>query len=161
MSAHTATPRLWLTETAHLALVEAARRADPLETGGLMLGLYADGVPWVTHIVEVESPDQSRNRFSIPAGRTSRAVETARALDPRLGYLGDWHSHPADIGPSSIDLLTLAAVSVRHPLEPNPTLVVVRRVQEGYELDARRIVSIRPRHCAIDLTGEPAEPPAT
>jgi proteasome lid subunit RPN8/RPN11 len=146
--------RLLITEMARAALTAAAARAHPCETGGILIGVYADGHPWVTTAVEIDSPDSGRSHYRIPAGTTHNAVRAARARDDRLGYLGDWHTHPCDVGPSGTDLTTLGLISMRHPLRPNPTQIIVRRTNDGYVLDARRFIMFAARECSIGLTGD-------
>lgn len=150
----TASPRLLLTESARTAMTTAAARAHPYETGGILVGVQADGQPWVTAAIEIDSGDSGRNHYWIPAGATHAAVMSARATDHRLGYLGDWHTHPADLGPSTTDLTTLAVISPTHPRRANPTQIVVRRTPTGYALDARRVVRCAPRVCGVTLTGD-------
>lgn len=146
-------PELRIAEKAQSTMVIAAARAHPVETGGILVGVLADGQPWVTEAIEIVSADRGRSHFRIPAGATRPAVLRARASDHRLGYLGDWHSHPADVGPSRTDLASLGVISIKHPLQPNPTQIVVRRTDHGYVLDARRIVGLAMRTCVIALTG--------
>lgn len=140
-------------------MTTAAARAHPDETGGILVGVHLDGQPWVTAAIEIDSPDRGRHHYKIPSGTTQPAVRVARGGDPRLGYLGDWHSHPSDVGPSTTDLTTLAIFSLKHPRTPNPTLIVVRSTAHGYRLDARRIATISPRPCTLRFTGNlpPAE----
>lgn len=147
------TPRLLISERAIDEMTTAARRAQPYETGGILLGIYAAGTPWVTGIVELPTPNPSRNRYRIPAGATRATVQAARAMDPRLGYLGDWHSHPADTGHSVTDLASLALISARNPRPPMPTSIVLRRTGATYCVDARRIAQMHPRRCLIETTG--------
>lgn len=154
------TARLLLTEKAQAALLNAAARSHPTETGGILIGVYADGHPWVSRVVEVTTRDRGRAHFRIPAGATHAAVVAARSHDERLGYLGDWHSHPRDIGPSATDLTTLGLISMRHPLQPNPTQIIVRRNQSGYALDARRFIGLAARECSVHLTGDLPNPPS-
>lgn len=149
-----ARPLLLVSETASHVMMEAARQAHPDETGGILIGVQQDDRPWVTHAVEIASADRGRRHYKLPGGSTQPAVRAARAVDPRVGYLGDWHSHPADVGPSSIDLATLARISLTHPRTPNPTLLIVRRIDETYVLDARRIVAVQARGCDIHLAGD-------
>jgi proteasome lid subunit RPN8/RPN11 len=149
----TKSPELLLSEAAQLLMVAAAARAHPCETGGILIGVYVGECPWVTSALEIETNERGRNHYKIPAGTTQAAVLTARLRDPRLGYLGDWHSHPSDVGPSPTDLATLAFISARHPRGPNPTQVVVRKSGRGYALDARRFSNLTPRSCTIKLTG--------
>ncbi len=144
---------LLVSETAQTTMIVAAGHAHPLETGGILVGVYADGRPWVTSAIEIASTDRGRHHYRIPSGATTPAVHDARRSDPRLGYLGDWHSHPCDVGPSATDLASLLLVSVRHPRHANPSLVVVRNTADGYTLDARRIVVLAPRVCELRLTG--------
>ena len=145
---------LVLSESARAWMVSAAARAHPNDTGVVLVGVYLDGEPWVTSAVEIATSDRGRHHYRIPAGTTQPAVRAARRRDPRLGYLGDWHTHPVDTKPSSTDLATLALFSIRHPRTPNPTLIVVRRTADGHELDARRIVSVRARPCRVRLAGD-------
>lgn len=149
-----ATTRLLLAESARATLTAAAARAHPCETGGILIGVLADGHPWVTTAIEIPTTERGRAHYRIPGGATHAAVERSRATDDRLGYLGDWHTHPADAGPSPTDLATLSIISVAHPRTPNPTQIIVRRNPTGYSLDARRVVHFTPRACRIVLTGD-------
>ncbi|WP_372494054.1 Mov34/MPN/PAD-1 family protein [Mycolicibacterium neoaurum] len=143
-------------------MFSAAAQAHPNETGGILIGVYQKGHPWVTKVIEVPTSDRGRSHFRLPAGVDHSAVATARMQDPRLGYLGDWHSHPHDVGHSPRDLATLALISVRSPLQPNPTQIVVRKANHGYTLDARRLVMVSVKSCSITLTGglPELEPPS-
>ncbi|OZC74129.1 hypothetical protein CH251_12430 [Rhodococcus sp. 06-462-5] len=144
---------LRITESARNTMVDAATRAHPVETGGILIGVYADGHPWIVTTIEIASTDRGRSHYWIPGGATHTAVLRARAIDDRLGYLGDWHSHPRDVGPSTTDLASLALISMTKPRAANPTQIVVRRTDNGYTLDARRMSTFAPRICTIGLTG--------
>jgi proteasome lid subunit RPN8/RPN11 len=146
--------RLLITETAVAELIAAAQRSHPLETGGILVGVTVGGRPWVTGVIEVDSPDRGARHYRLPAGSTQPAVRSARRRDSRLGYLGDWHSHPGDAGPSGIDLATLAVMSAKRHRFPMPTLVVVRRTPDGTVLEAARIVRAIPRRCEVLATGD-------
>ncbi|WP_292602317.1 Mov34/MPN/PAD-1 family protein [Nocardioides sp. REDSEA-S30_B4] len=151
-------PLLLVAESAQTSMSTAAAHSHPDETGGILIGVYLDGQPWVTRAIELHSDDRGRHHYRIPAGVTQPAVHQARTLDGRLGYLGDWHSHPADVGPSHTDLATLAFISLTRPRTPNPTLVIARRQGDRYLLDARRITALSPRTCEIRLTGDLPHP---
>ncbi|MEU0094799.1 Mov34/MPN/PAD-1 family protein [Kribbella sp. NPDC006257] len=161
MNRKAATAILLLSESAQASMIAAAVKADPNETGGILIGVHTNGGhPWVTRAIEIATNDRGHHHYKIPSGATQPSVYAARRTDSRLGYLGDWHSHPADIGPSPTDLATLAVYSIKHPLTPNPTLIVVRNTPDGRVLDARRIVTVTPRSCDLHLTGDlPEEPP--
>ncbi|WP_099021945.1 Mov34/MPN/PAD-1 family protein [Mycolicibacterium palauense] len=145
--------QLWLTEAAHTTMTTAAAQAHPDETGGILVGVYLDGHPWVITAIEIPTADRGRSHYRIPGGTDHPAVLAARTADHRLGYLGDWHSHPHDVGHSPTDLASLALISITTPRQPNPTQIVVRRTEHGYTLDARRIVTLIPRACTFTLTG--------
>lgn len=150
---------LVVSESAAAAMTAAAARSHPSETGGILVGVHLDGQPWVTASIEIATAERGRHHYKIPRGATQPAVRDARRSDPRLGYLGDWHTHPADVGPSPTDFASLGRISLKHPRSPNPTLVVVRKTSSGYVLDARRIVALAPRTCALRLVGDLPELP--
>jgi proteasome lid subunit RPN8/RPN11 len=160
MNRKAAAPILLLSESAQASMIAAAAKAHPNETGGILIGVHTDGgQPWATHAIEITTNDRGHHHYKIPSGATQPSVHAARRTDPRIGYIGDWHSHPADIGPSPTDLATLALYSIKHPRTPNPTLIVVRNTMDRRALDARRIVTVAPRPCEIHLTGDlPQEP---
>jgi hypothetical protein len=62
-------------------------------------------------------------------------------VDPRLGYLGDWHSHPADIGPSSVDSASMRRLGADVDAGcTHPVLIIARRRGPGiYSFDARQL----------------------
>ena len=95
-----------MSESAIDAISVAADRAHPIETGGILAGVRGrKGRPWITHAVEVPNEEAaSSSGYMLPAGARPAAVEELRSVDTRIGYLGDWHSHPADAGPSPKDL---------------------------------------------------------
>jgi proteasome lid subunit RPN8/RPN11 len=148
-------PELLIAESALDRMKRAASSSYPLETGGILVGVHVDHQPWATRAIELQTWNRGRTHYHLPGGATRPAVLSARGTDPRLGYIGDWHSHPADVPPSGTDLATLRLVSYLHPRLPNPTLLVLRRTGENeYDVDARRITAVSPRHCSIRITGD-------
>ena len=152
-----------MTEAVAHRLKVASGAAVPFETGGILLGVQAAGVPWITRVVELPTAHPEVARYQLPRGVTQAAVLAARAADPRLGYLGDWHSHPGDAPASPTDLRSyLGSVQfARHRSETRPVLAVVRLAPEGWriEVSARRVLWGRVRVVPITLTGEPEGPP--
>lgn len=134
--------RVWISEQAREAMVAAAARAHPCETGGVLVGVRAGGLgagrPWVTHAVEVLAPKKSGPaHYELPAGARERVVKRLRKQDARLGYLGDWHSHPIDLDPSRTDATSIASISATGDCA-RPLLFVLRRGKDGYEVDGRQ-----------------------
>jgi proteasome lid subunit RPN8/RPN11 len=131
--------RVWLSEEAEAIITDSGRAAHPRETGGVLIGVLAGSRPWVTDAVHVPSRHSTGNTYEIPAGARRRAVEKARQKDPRVGYLGDWHSHPADVGPSQCDQTTMASIAADARAGcSRPLLLVLRRAQAEYAIDARQ-----------------------
>ena len=129
-------PQVLITERAAADLRRHARKAHPYETGGILLGVQTDARPWIAGVIEISTPDRGRSHYRLPRGTTTTAVRDARKTDPRLGYLGDWHSHPADVGPSPTDRATMRRLSLRSP-RIGIVLIVVRHGADGHWLDVR------------------------
>lgn len=160
MTLRSPSPRTtWLSEAAAQLVVESARRAHPCETGGVLVGVLVNGRPWITSAVEVPSASPGTSSYLIPKGARHRAVAHARAGDHRVGYLGDWHSHPADVGSSPTDAAALMRVARnRRAGCPHPLLMVARLRHDGYvpevlQVDGDRLV-------ATQLIAAGALPPA-
>lgn len=108
-------------------LHELADKAHPLETGGLLLGWWEGDVPTILDSLEV--PDSQAGHTSWRRREQAAQEALSRVLrqrnDPDLGYVGDWHSHPADVGASGADLRELCRVSRQY--DRPVALAVVRR----------------------------------
>jgi proteasome lid subunit RPN8/RPN11 len=134
--------RVWLSEKAQATINEAAAAAHPCETGGILVGVIGhagggSGRPWVTHAVEVRSRESGPTRYALPGGAREPIVRELRKTDLRLGYLGDWHSHPVNVDPSGTDVAAIASIAITGDC-PRPVLFVVRRMNGCYEIDARQ-----------------------
>jgi proteasome lid subunit RPN8/RPN11 len=153
--------RAWITEAARAALIEAAGRSAPYETGGILIGVLREGDAWIVLAVEVEDPSRGRSRFVIPEGVTPAVVEIARQIDIRFGYVGDWHSHPANLPASPTDKGTLARSARRRRTDTQPVvLIVVRRARNGWSVEALCDTGAGPEAIELCLTGAlpPLEP---
>jgi proteasome lid subunit RPN8/RPN11 len=149
-------PRLWLSERAQTTIEEAARRAHPDETGGVLVGVHsANGRPWVVEAVEVPSAHAGSSYYELPADARPEVVDAARVRDRRLGYTGDWHSHPADVGPSDTDVATMKAVAEDADGQcDHPVLLIARRAEERYQLDGRQLARRRLRRLRLIVAGD-------
>ena len=153
--------RIWLSEPALEDILSTAREHHPDEIGGVLIGVEAERRPWVTRAVTVPSRRATPVYYEISAGARGRAVRRSRCDDPRLGYLGDWHSHPVDIGPSGKDRETMAELAVdRDSGCPRPVLLLARRRDEGYQLDARQQAGSKLRELRLIIAG-PLKPDAS
>jgi proteasome lid subunit RPN8/RPN11 len=151
--------RILLVEDVARDLISWSARRAPQETGGILLGALGDDNPWVMCAVEVRPLRPAPSAYEIPKGITSDLVLAARQEDTRLGYLGDWHSHPADIGASWRDRATYrGAVSfARWHSDTRPIMLVVRRGPDGWTLEVTDASSFRlfTRVVQPILTGRP------
>lgn len=138
-----------MTESGRLELEAAAAAAHPKETGGILVGVHTAGSrPWIVHAVEIPSTNSGSAHYVVPARRRREVVERLREQhDGRLGYLGEWHSHPLDVGPSPTDLDSIRAIAGDRAAGcAHPVLLVARHVDDAYILDALQVDrrSLRP-----------------
>jgi hypothetical protein len=152
--------RVWIAESAAAAITHAGVAAHPRETGGVLVGVHTHGSrPWITHAIELRSKKATGTFYEVPAGARRRAIARLRRQDPRLGYLGEWHVHPADVEPSSVDAATMSRLADDpHAGCERPVLLVARLTTAGYHLDARQLSHAKLRQLQVIATGPLAAP---
>ena len=133
---------------------EAAVHAHPRETGGILLGVWTEGRPWVTHACELRSPDAGPAHYVLPAGATCNLVEQMQRIDSRVGYLGDWHTHPIDAAASGVDRRTVRRLIATIGSDAGVVLMVVRRRGRDHVLDAHLADRRGMRPVSIVRTGD-------
>ena len=107
----------------------AASTAHPRETGGLLLGWWrpTSRTVVVRDAAEVIDPDATTSSWARQERLAQQVLQTV--LDdwrhPWLGYVGDWHSHPAAVGPSRQDERSIRRASRQFTM---PILLAVRRL---------------------------------
>lgn len=106
------------------AIAAAAVAAHPRETGGLLLGWWDADQIVVRHVVEVSDPGATSNSWSRdqPGAQAALDATLHEHEHPWLGYVGDWHSHPAQCGASRQDVASIRRASKQYP-EPLALLV--------------------------------------
>jgi len=150
-----------LSESAEHTIRQAAKQAHPAETGGVLLGVWARGRPWVTQAMVIAPEQPSPNRYVLPSGATHTAVARGRQHDSRIGYLGDWHVHPADIDVSPIDESTMKALTPDNPRAArSPVFLIARRRSSDYELEAFEWRHDRRRQLSVLRAGGLPAPPS-
>ncbi len=92
-------------------LREAALRATPFETGGLLLGWREDETVVVDAVLEIAPNKKNRTRYVLDEVRANVALQAHKeqCSDSRVGYVGIWHSHPSDVPASATDKATIRA----------------------------------------------------
>lgn len=137
----TTVPPFWLSEAAARLIRKAAREALPDETGGVLVGVSVEERPWVTEAILVPSPKSSPVYYELSGAERRAAVEGARGRDCRQGYIGEWHSHTYDIGPSSLDRETMARLASEGGEDgEHPVLLIARPREDGHDLEAHEQV---------------------
>lgn len=114
-----------------------AQQAMPQETGGLLLGWW-DGndiiIEDCTEVIDDHATGNSWVRHEQPAQKSLDAILTDSKMSP-IGYVGEWHSHPAVQGASATDLSSLRQSSA---LYEKPLVMIVRLPNESFDLHAAR-----------------------
>ncbi len=131
-------------------IAERAEQTAPKETGGLLLGWWEDTTVIVGHAVEVPDPEATTNTWTRLEDAAQATLEAAlRDLGhPWLGYVGDWHSHPAMLDASSTDELSLCRASSQYA---KPLALLIHR--PGGRLDVRVACQGRLRVARLDRHG--------
>jgi hypothetical protein len=89
-----------------------------------------DDRPVVVSALEIPDDSATERRYRVPEGAIAEAVAGARRRDPRLGYIGEWHSHPSGSGPSTLDVATMLGARGQSGA-PEPVLILVTPTDEG------------------------------
>jgi hypothetical protein len=128
-----------------------------------MVGFIDGDRPVVVDAIEHVDADATPCRYRLPAGETQRIVEVARGRDPRLGYLGDWHTHPSGAGPSDVDTAAMLGALAHSGFE-RPLLVLGIPTDDGRaRLSAYVITAAGLIEATVCPTGDPlpADPAPT
>ena len=93
-------------------IVSEGAQALPVETGGILLGFRTPEAIVVTRAVSVPDPPSSRHSYRLRRRRAQALMSAAQVDAPAvIGYVGEWHSHPADVPPSRTDERALGAAA--------------------------------------------------
>lgn len=103
-------PRLHLSTTALTNGAALARMALPRETGGILVGWHEGDTVVVTDVLPVPDKCAGGHHYNRNHKRAQRVLDVHRkqTADENVGYVGEWHSHPAPQPPSHVDLNSLA-----------------------------------------------------
>lgn len=156
-------PQLRLFKTARAAAARMALEARPLETGGILLGWHEEDTIVVSHVLQIGDPRASTHAYVRNDEAAQRALNAFRSVSPdgRIGYVGEWHSHPVAQPPSHIDYaslrqlakqtqhqVALAVFAVSYDDSVTPFLATATR--DGQQVTVHRRLSVLqpdPRGC--------------
>jgi len=132
----------------------AAAAAHPRETGGLLLGWWDGGGVVVRHAVEVLDPHATTSSWCRDQPSAQAALDAALAHHdhPWLGYVGDWHSHPAPCGASRQDLTSIRRASGAYA---QPLVLLVHRADGAVEVTVAHHGLHRQTHSLIQTMEGP------
>lgn len=130
-----------ITSTAVGSATTNGLAALPRETGGVLLGFRTPDLVVVTRTLTVPDPRSSphsyrRHRRRAQAQMAAAGIETT----PAIGYVGEWHTHPADCPPSRTDIRALASTA---RLNPAPVALIVLAFSADGSLRNHGLTAIR------------------
>lgn len=121
-----------------------AREGFPGEVGGILVGWReGDHVVLVHDLLIVADQRRDLHRYDRehrPAEDTLRSY-LEHAADARLGYVGEWHSHPAPLPPSALDLKTIKTIA--SSLLAPVALVVLMAHRDGHSIEPTATIAER------------------
>lgn len=125
-------------DAAHLAMVDACKRAKSMETGGILIGrLTCDGkLAFVCEATEKPS-DSSAGWSWFRRGSQGLKGLLAKRWELGMHYLGEWHFHPGGgCHPSRPDVAAMNDVASDERYAcPEPLLIILGgRVPDAYQL---------------------------
>jgi proteasome lid subunit RPN8/RPN11 len=136
-------------DTSATTLITAAAAAShPRETGGVLLGWWDVGAICVRRAVEVRDPLATATSWNRDQQAAQAALDITLTDDPHpwLGYVGDWHTHPAACGPTRHDLAEIRRISRQYP---QPLLLLIHRADSRFD----QVVAHRGRTRTASLIG--------
>ncbi|MGF0308941.1 Mov34/MPN/PAD-1 family protein [Rhodococcus sp. IEGM1428] len=121
-------PQLSLTQQAHNALRAHARASRRCEYGGVLVGYRTQNGLHIEDALLVPDHTAARTHY-LRRGRDATTV-LAEYLDlqsdPVIGYVGEWHTHPAPAPPSAIDHAAMRLMSSKNK---RPVALVVAALE--------------------------------
>lgn len=134
-----------LSRSARDSMEADAQSAMPNETGGILTG-WREGTE-VIHVSAsfvISDPNASGHAFQRDFGRATEVLRAALDEEGRnspIGYVGEWHSHPAHCGASRADKRSMRHIA-RTASGP-VVLVVISRSTTGWVVFAETFSRFR------------------
>jgi len=122
MTIHQRTPlsgEVMVDEVALATGCDVSRRALPRETGGILVGWREGGGVVVREFLLVDDAQAHNSTYERRHATAQVVLERylARTSDERVGYVGEWHSHPRPQPPSPQDNKSLRAAARLSPAQ--------------------------------------------
>lgn len=146
-----------VSESAAADLVDCSERSAPAETGGILIGTTIGGRTTVASIVEINDQQATNDSYRIADGVVAGFVADASSSDDRLGYVGEWHSHPGGAPISTTDRASMMSIASQ-PDSPGPVLLLARHDPSGWEIEGYRATDVAVYRVALEERGEIQKP---
>ncbi len=130
-----------ITGTALDAATTDGLAALPQETGGILLGFRTPDLVVVTRALTVPDPHSNRHSYRRHRRRAQAQMAAAGvAATPAIGYVGEWHTHPADCPPSHTDTRALTATA---RLTTAPVALIVLAYRANHSVATHGLTAVR------------------
>lgn len=139
---HTRQIAFWLKQEVGAQIADEASACYPLESGGVLMGYWADSTNVVAtaYIGPGPNADHRKNEFTPDdSWQTQRIADHYTASGRMDTYLGDWHSHPDAIDHriSWKDRITLWRIACHAPAHaPIPLMVITTGTPNKWSVSA-------------------------
>lgn len=124
--------RLLIASRAAELILELSQRGHPHETGGALAGFTSPDEVVITHATGPgPQAEHGRSTFRRDGESTQDAVDRIFSeTDGTSDYVGEWHSHPAPVGPSGMDRRAMSRISGNPAYRtPRPILIIAQKTR--------------------------------
>lgn len=147
-----------ITDQAVATLKAQARATRINERGGILVGYRTDTALHIHDALVVPDHAAAHTKYVRRGQGGQRVLEDwfHATGDPTIGYVGEWHTHPAPMPPSPTDLAAarIMCIKNRHPV----ALVVASLEAANNEVTLHAVLT-RPDNVVRRLTGSLAHVP--
>lgn len=128
------------------SIAAAGRSSSPSEAGGILLGWStADGFE-LTDALVVPDTSASGTSYTRDSEAAQAVLDDVLAGEPDgspLGYIGEWHTHPAPRRPSTTDVRSMRSIARR--LSDRPVVLLVAAFGPGGGVELHGAIATRRR----------------
>lgn len=145
-----------LHQTAIDGALRLASQSLPAETGGILIGWRTAEAVHVTRMLQVpdhEATAASYQRNHEVAEAVLQQELASPHVDPALGYVGEWHSHPAPLSASAQDRREIASIS-RLAGGAVAMLLLARDAEAGWSIEAITALSRKVEPAVVNIEEE-------
>lgn len=132
-----------LSKEAYEQMLYYCNKANPYETGGVLIGNYSPDQT-IANILQITPPPKNskHEKFNFNRGSSGLKKLLDTLWDQNQYYLGEWHYHPnASSLPSSTDKNQMIKLSQDKKLNcPEPILIIIGGYKDNWNINVRLYV---------------------